>query len=106
MIVKQVWTMTVADIRAIAPQPRKFYESPTYITEESMWQVLASMTDEDGCVPLIVDIPQFWWKTKEMRGKTYSLVPFKEILLIASQEFHDNERIFLTDHIRGSTSEQ
>lgn len=106
MIVKQVWTMIVEDIRAIATPERKFYESPTEITVDAMWQTLSAMKDESGCVPLIIENPLPWWKSKEMRGKTYSLVPFHQIQLIASQEFEDNERIFLTDHIRGSTSEQ
>lgn len=106
MIVKQVWTAVFEDIRTITNYPQKFYESPTEITEVTMWQILESMKDENGCVPLIVENPKGWWKTKEMRGKTYSLVPFDQIQLISSQEFDDNERIFLTDHIRGSTSER
>lgn len=95
-----------SDIRAITGWARKFYESPTVISTDDMWTILRSMQDEDGCIPLIVERPHAWWKTKEMRGKTYSLVPFKDILWIGSEEFSDNERIFLTDHIRGSTSEQ
>lgn len=94
------------DIRAIAGHPRKFYESSTVISEATMWQILESMKDENGCVPLIVEQPKEWWKTKEMRGKTYSLVPFSQIEWIGSQEFNDNERIFLSDHIRGTANEQ
>lgn len=106
MIVKQVWTAVFEDIRAITNYPQKFYESPTVISEATMWQILEGMKDENGCVPLIVENPKDWWKTKEMRGKTYSLVPFSQIEWIGSQEFKDNERIFLSDHIRGTTSEQ
>lgn len=98
--------MIATDIRCITTPPRKFYESPSAISVDAMWQTLAAMKDENGCVPLIVENPLPWWKSKEMRGKTYSLVPFDQIELISSQEFEDNERIFLTDHIRGTTSEQ
>ena len=106
MIVKQVWTMIVTNLQAITQQPRKFYESSTVFSEDAMWQTLESMQDENGCVPLIIERSLPWWNTKEMRGKTYSLVPFKEIALIGSQVYDDNERIFLSDHIRGSTIEQ
>lgn len=106
MIVRQVWRGLFKDIRAIAGWARTFYESSTVISEATMWQILESMKDENGCVPLIVERPKEWWKTKEMRGKTYSLVPFAEIEWIGSQEFEDNERIFLSDHIRGTTCEQ
>lgn len=106
MIVKQVWTMVVKNLQAITQQPRKFYESPTVLSEDAMWQTLESMQDESGCVPLIIERSLSWWKTKEMRGKTYSLVPFNEIELISSHVYEDNERIFLSDHIRGSTIEQ
>ncbi|MNC62443.1 hypothetical protein D3C75_1124650 [compost metagenome] len=86
--------------------PLKFYESPAVFTEDAMWQTLSALKGEDGCVPLVVENALPWWNTKVMRGKTYSLVPFDQIKLISSQEFEDNERIFLSDHIRGTTSEQ
>lgn len=106
MIVKQVWSLIAIEVRQFEAPLRKFYESPSVMSVDAMWRTLESIKDEKGRVPLIVDPPADWWESKQMRGKTYSLVPIDEIMLIESQEFEDNERIFLSDHIRGSTSEQ
>lgn len=101
MNVKQVWYMSLKSDRVA-----KFYESPRVLDMDAMWGVLKGMLDEEGCIPLIIEDPESHWQLKPMRGKTYCLVPIDEIDLIHSQEFGDNERIFLSDHIRGATSEQ
>lgn len=97
----QVWYLTPEDgIR------RMFYRSMSYLlSETTMWEVLNNM-QEDGKCPLLVENPLSHWAPKEMRGKTYYLVPIAEIKLIDCHKTMDNDRIFLTDHIRGSTSEQ
>lgn len=101
MNVKQVWYMSLKCDRLV-----KFYESPRSLSNEAMWEVLRGMADSEDRVPLIVESPEEHWELKVMRGKSYSLVPIAEIQLIHSQDFGDNERIFLSDHIRGSTSEK
>lgn len=101
MNVKQVWYASLESDRLA-----KFYESPTILSMDAMWNVLRGMLDDEGRVPLVIESPLEHWELKIMRGKTYSLVPIDEIQLIHSQEFGDNERIFLSDHIRGSTSEK
>ena len=101
MNVKQVWYASLKSDRLV-----KFYESPRILDMDAMWGVLRGMLDDEGRVPLSVEAPEEHWQLKIMRGKTYCLLPIEEIQLIHSQEFGDNERIFLSDHIRGTTSEQ
>lgn len=97
----QVWYLTLEDgVR------RMFYRSMSLLLSDvTMWEVLRNM-EEDGKCPLLVENPLPHWETKEMRGKTYYLVPIAEIKLIDYDKPMDNNRIFLSDHIRGSTSEQ
>lgn len=71
-----------------------------------MWNILRGMLDDQDRIPLIVETPEEHWQTRTLRQKAYSLIPIREIQLIRCEEIEDNERIFLSDHIRGTTSEQ